>query len=189
MPSEHHFAPAAALTYFNDHDTTLASESDSTLRRILQARAIGRETYAPGRNQTDYDLGDVSSHQQSFAGRRMPRKDFIKAILLEAEFLREPLTANQILLGLNQANPFGVAVAVPDILMITGSIRLSQVLSDPLIKSYTRIFCSFCRRVHGATPRIRQHAENKTGIVSDATKDAIEQRVLQNLKEMGYSYT
>jgi hypothetical protein len=186
VPTEHHFAPTAALTYFNDHDTTLASEHDSTLRRILQARAIGLETYMPNRVQTDYDLGDVSLHGQSFAGIKMSRKDFIKAVLLEAEFLREPVIANQILLGMNQANPFGVVVAVPDILMVTGSIALSEVLHDPSIKNYTRVFCSFCRRVHGVTPMIRQHAENKTGIVSEPTQDSVEQRVLKNMREIGY---
>ncbi|KWC18228.1 hypothetical protein WL48_03230 [Burkholderia ubonensis] len=185
VPAAEHFMPSIPITYFNDHNTGLISEGDSTLRRILQGRAIGHETYPPNRNQTNYQLGSVSQHSKSFSGHEMPRKDFIKAVMLEGEFIRDDSGAMQSLADLEARNKGLVMVSVPDVLMVTGRTTLKDVLADDFVKSYTKVFCSFCRSVRGAAiPSEGAHAPGVEG-ATGYDRRKIEEKVIRNLKDLG----
>jgi hypothetical protein len=187
FPAARHFSPKVPVTFFNEHGTILKSEKDSTMRRILQVRAIGCETYPPGRSQSDYDLYDVSKRSKSFAGTMMPRKDFIKAIMLEALFLRESTDALKTIMDLNIQYPHKIVSMVPDILMVTGKTTLNDVLRHPDNQNYLTVFCEFCRPVYDHTVPVARTAARAPEIagILDSRHADIESRVLRNLQEIG----
>ncbi|MGC3030571.1 putative adhesin, partial [Burkholderia sp. DN3021] len=182
VPGDSHFTPSVPITYYVDHNTSLVSESDSTLRLITQGRAIGSEVYPPNRLQTDYRLGDVSGHSKSFSGVEMERKDFIKAIMLEAEYMRRDVNNNKSLMDLHMKNKDLVMVSVPDVLMVKSDVRLSDILSDEYVKSYKKVFCSFCRTVRGGEIPKEDRRVNIKGEMSGEAK--IEKKVIDNLQSI-----
>ncbi|WP_175743786.1 C80 family cysteine peptidase, partial [Burkholderia ambifaria] len=184
VPGDSHFTPSVPIIFYVGHNAKLASESDSTLRRITQGRAIGSEVYPPNRLQTDYLLSDVSGVSQSFAGIKMERKDFIKAVMLEAEYIRNDSDKNKSLLDLHMKNKDLVMVSVPDVLMVKGYARLSEVLSDEYVKSYKKVFCSFCRAVKGeGILNERQHANTEVEMSVGGGAE-VEKKVIDNLQSI-----
>lgn len=143
--SKYTFYPHCATAFFVQHDEKLASKRDSTLRRIIQARAIAKELYPPNREIIDYNLSDVSDMKQKFGGIEMKRRDFIKAILMEAILLRKDPLVLETLYAMHSTWKDKVLIAVPDILMVTNSTSLKSILNDERNKHYTNVFCSFCR--------------------------------------------
>lgn len=186
-PAAHQFTPHVALTHFSEHAAGLAKEKESTLRLILQGRAVAFETYPPGRTQTDYVLDDVTvSGGGQYGNQLWKRKDLIKAFLLEAELLRVSEAASRALLLQHLGHPHSVMLTVPDVLMVTGSTTLSEVLQHPLVQGlYSRVFCSFCRSLAGqAHPT--HHVTRKLGVaLGQGEMEAIEARVVKNLREIG----
>ena len=60
------FRANKSIAFYSRHGYNLESETDSTLRRITQARAIGSEAYIFNDSVVNYNLSDVSDHKGFF---------------------------------------------------------------------------------------------------------------------------
>lgn len=176
------FRANKSIAFYSRHGYNLESETDSTLRRITQARAIGSEAYIFNDSVVNYNLSDVSDHKGFFIDKYYERKDFIKIILFES-YLYHVRNVYERQKTLNRLPAELIISACPDILMVKANTDLFNIINDPNNTGYNRIFASFCRGRGVSSPSM--HAPMIPRILSHHDINKIELAVKNDIDRRG----